>query len=83
MLVLEDERSIALLIELLNDNDSFVRHLALSRLNAIEFKKSFLKRPSDLPNDAAYYHARRDDKEFIDVMVENLHSPRDKWPVEY
>jgi hypothetical protein len=83
VLVLQDERSIALLMDLLNDKDSFVRHLALSHLNAIEFKKSFLKRTAELPHDAAYYRARRNDKEFVAIMVENLRSPRDKWPVEY
>jgi hypothetical protein len=78
VLLLEDERSIHLLIDLLDDSDSFVRFLALSHLNGIEYKKSFLVPAQELPHDAGYFRNRRTDPVFIAGMVEHLRS-RQLW----
>jgi len=67
---LGDDRSINIFIDLLADPDSFVRHLALSRLNEIEHKKRFLG--ADLPRSSDEYIACRNDGGFMKMMVQNL-----------
>ena len=67
---LGDERAISLLIELLEDEGSFVRYLALSRLNEIENKKRFIGDP--LPHTADHYLSLRDNVGFMRTMVDNL-----------
>ncbi len=64
--------AISLLIDLLKDSGSFVRHLALSALNAIEHRKHFLCSSDELPCGPSDYTSRRDDTEFMNVMVQNL-----------
>ena len=72
VLWLGDQHAINLLIDLLNDPGSFVRHLALLALNAIEHRKHFHCSSDDLPCGPSDYIARKGDKEFINVMVQNL-----------
>lgn len=67
---LGDVHAINLLIDLLHDSDSFVRHLALSALNAIEHRKNLFS--DELPCGPSDYISRRDDMEFMNVMVQNL-----------
>ena len=69
---LGDEHAINLLIDLLQDSGSFARHLALSALNAIEHRKHFLCSSDELPCGPSDYISRRDDMEFMNVMVQNL-----------
>jgi len=72
VLVTKDEHSITLLLRLLEDRGTFVRYLALTHLNGIQFKKRFLGPSAQLPHDAAYYRSRRNDQAFIQQMAKNL-----------
>ena len=72
ILWLEDERSIDLVIDLLDDDDSFVRFLALSCLNDIEFGKHHLLPLNALPCQAPGYKNRRTEESFRKMMVERL-----------
>ncbi len=67
---LGDERAINILIELLSDGDSFVRYLALTRLNEIEHKKRFVASAPPSSEDA--YVSRHRDDGFMAMMVKNL-----------
>ncbi|HHK41251.1 MAG TPA: hypothetical protein ENJ50_02435 [Planctomycetaceae bacterium] len=69
---LGNEHAINLLIDLLQDSGSFVRHLALSTLNAIEHRTHFVCLSHELPCGPDDYISRRDDMEFMNVMVQNL-----------
>lgn len=70
VLWLDDERAMDLLIVLLGDRDNFVRHLALSMLNMLEFQttspnRAFARQPDD-------YRKRRNDAAFRALMVDQL-----------
>lgn len=69
---LNDERALDLLIGFLEDESETIRHLALSRLNTIEFRKLFLCKPHKLPHLAESYQSRRQDPDFRQAMVTNL-----------
>lgn len=71
VLWLDDERAIDFLIDLLDDSDSFVRFLALSTLNRIEFERGFLSK-KELPRTPEDYRSRRDDPAFQTLMVNHL-----------
>jgi len=72
VLWLADERALAMLVDLLDDPDPFVRFLALARLNEIESDERFFVPESALPHQASYYRSRRDDAEFAESMVGRL-----------
>jgi hypothetical protein len=76
ILWLEDERAIDLLIGFLDDADGFVRFLALSNLNALEFKEHFLRPASQLPRQPESYRNRRNDPVLRAIMVANLRDMR-------
>ena len=67
---LGDERTINLLIDILEGGFGFARHLSLSMLNAIENKKSYIG--SDLPHPEKYFISRKGDEVFMEKMVKNL-----------
>ena len=67
---LGDERTIHLLIDIFQGGYGFARHRALSMLNAIENRKSYLG--SDLPHSEKYYISHKDDEAFMEKMVKNL-----------
>jgi len=69
---LQDERVVDLLTELLEDDDTFVQHLALSKLNRIEHKKDFLCRSNELPSQSPHYLTARHDPQFRTMMVRHL-----------
>jgi hypothetical protein len=69
---LGDARAIDYLIELLDDEDHFIRFLALSALNSIEHQQHFLVPESQLPSHPILYQARRFNLEFRAKMVANL-----------
>jgi hypothetical protein len=71
VLWLDDERAIDLLIDLLDDSDSFVRFLALSTLNRIEFERVFRSK-KELPRSPEDYRPRRNDPAFRMLMVKHL-----------
>ncbi len=79
VLLLGDHRSIAFLIRLLDDGDSFVRRLALSTLNALEFAAHYLT--PTFPHDAEYYRARESDRALVERLVSNLAADQTQWPV--
>ncbi len=81
VLLVKDERAIDLLIALLDDPDSFVRSLALSRLNGLEFHKHYLLSAADLPHDPSYYRAHCRDPRFVAQLVESLQAAQADWPV--
>lgn len=72
ILWLGDERAIDFLIELLDDADRFVRFLALSTLNELEFERRFLVPETQLPCGSDHYRARRNDADFRAVMSAHL-----------
>ena len=69
---LSDERAVDLLIDLLDDSDSFVRALALSQLNELEFGQLFPMPSKELPRQAEDYRNRRNDEQFRKMMVKHL-----------
>jgi hypothetical protein len=73
VLWLADERAIDLLCEFLDHSDSFVRFLALSRLNEVEFGDTFtMQRADDLIRQPKYYRKRRYETALRRQMVDNL-----------
>jgi hypothetical protein len=72
VLWLRDERSVDLLIDFLDDSDKFVRLLALSALNEVEFEENFLVPANQLPRQPDEYRTRRDDGAFRKMMVAHL-----------
>lgn len=72
ILWLSDHRSIEMLMNLLDDDDGFVRYLALSRLNMLEFERSFLLPEKEFPHQPEYYRARARTGGFIKMMVNHL-----------
>ena len=79
VLLLGDHRSIAFLTRLLDDDDPFVRHLALGTLNALEFSAHYLT--PTFPHDAEYYRTRQSDAALVQRLVSNLVVDRAQWPV--
>lgn len=79
ILWLSDERAIDMLIDLLDDSDDFVRFLALSRLNELEFERGFPVPSKELPHQADYYRKRRNDESFMKIMVEHLLNYNEKF----
>jgi hypothetical protein len=67
---LGDERTINLLIDILEGGFGFARHLSLSMLNTIEHERSYIG--SDLPHQEKYYISRKSDEVFMEKMVKNL-----------
>ncbi len=67
---LGDERSVNLLIDILESGIGFAQHLSLSILNAIENKKFYLG--LDFPHSKKYYISHKRDAAFMDKMVKNL-----------
>jgi|SRR5215208_6438870 len=67
---LGDERAIHLLIDILQGGYGFARHSALSMLNSIEDKRAYLG--VGLPHTEKDYFARKNDKVFMEKMVNNL-----------
>lgn len=65
-----DERSILLLMQLLEDRGQFVRFLATTRLNDIEFGDRHPNEP--LRKTADDYRARAKDPAFLRMMVSNM-----------
>lgn len=72
ILWLADERAIDFLISFLDDADHFVRFLALSRLNELEFERRFFVPEAQLPHGPDHYRSRRDDAEFRARMAAHL-----------
>lgn len=72
ILWLGDERAIDFLVRLLDDADDFVKFLALSTLNSLEFGKGFLVPSHQLPSQPESYRARRSDPVFRTKMVVQL-----------
>jgi HEAT repeat protein len=71
---LGDERAIDLLIDLLDDDDSFVRFLASTTLNELEFEKRFMVVAKELPRRPEDYRSRQRDAAFRALMVGHLRS---------
>ena len=69
---LDDERAIDFLIQLLNDQDRFVRFLALSTLNGLEFQTAFAVPEQELPRQPVDYRRRREEPQFRALMVDHL-----------
>ena len=67
---LGDERTIYFLIDIFQGGYGLARHLAISMLNEIEDKRSYLG--SDLPHPEKHYLALKEDKVFMEKMVKNL-----------
>lgn len=72
VLWLDDERAIDFLIELLDDRDRFVRFLALSTLNQLEFQTGFALPDRELPRQPEDYRRRQNDAAFRALMVDHL-----------
>jgi len=72
ILWLGDERAIDFLVELLEDSDQFVRFLALSTLNGLEFERLFFVPEAKLPCGSDAYRLRRKDADFRSMMVAHL-----------
>jgi hypothetical protein len=67
-----DDRAISFLIDLLDDADRFVRYLALSTLNRLEFNQRFLVPAEQLPRQPEDYRRRRHDSSFRQLMTAHL-----------
>lgn len=77
ILWLQDDRTVDMLIDVLDDKDEFVRHLALLRLNSLEFGKWFVGvASSELPRNSTYYKKHRNDLKLRQIMVSNIPAPR-------
>jgi hypothetical protein len=74
VLWLKDERATDFLIRLLDDADDFVRSLALSTLNSLEFGEGFLIPSHELPSQPDTYRARKNDPAFRSHMLAQLQS---------
>jgi hypothetical protein len=72
VLWLGDERTIDLLIDLLDDEDSFVRFQALVMLNRLEFAHGLPVPERDLARQPDDYRARRLDQNLRRLLVSNL-----------
>lgn len=72
ILWLGDERAIDFLVELLDDSDHFVRFMALSALNELEFETRFLVPEIKLPCGSDAYRSRREDADFRSMMALHL-----------
>jgi hypothetical protein len=72
ILWLGDERAIDFLIELLNDPDRFVRFLAISTLNELEFERRFLVPETQLPRGSEHYRSHGSDANFRAMMAAHL-----------
>jgi len=73
ILWLKDERTIDLLIDILEDDDGFVRFLALKMLNELEFGRTcLLCGMTELPHQSSYYEQRRNDEALHQRMVANI-----------
>lgn len=72
ILWLRDERAIDLLFDMLDDRDQFVRFLAVSTLNELEFGRRFMVPENKLPCGVAEYRRRRQDRALREVLVANL-----------
>lgn len=72
ILWLRDERGIDLLFDTLDDEDRFVRFLALSTLNELEFGRRFMVPENELPRRAAEYRERRQDRVLRELLINNL-----------
>jgi HEAT repeat protein len=72
ILWLGDGRTIDLLIDLLDDEDGFVRFLALSTLNELEFESHFLIPEKQLPSRPDHYRSPKDDAVFRAMMTSHL-----------
>ena len=57
---------------MLDDKDQFVRFLALSTLNDLEFGHRFMVPERELPCKATEYKKRRRDRVLRDVLINNL-----------
>lgn len=82
VLWLRDGRSVDMLVDLLKDEDGFVRYQALLLLNRLEFGKSFLG-AHELPRQASDYEKRRNDERLRQIMISNIATtiPRSKLPL--
>ena len=67
-----DDRAISFLIDLLDDADRFVRFLALSTLNRLEFNRQFFVPAKQLPRQPDDYRRRRHDSSFRQLMTVHL-----------
>jgi hypothetical protein len=72
VLWLNDERSIDLLMDFLDDADKFMQQQALTALNELEFERRFFAPAHQLPSQPDDYRARRTDGVFRARMVANL-----------
>ena len=71
ILWLDNEEAILLLIELLADQGSFVRYLALSSLCVIHAGRA-LRFNGRLPHNADYFVSQKSDPAFLESMKQNL-----------
>jgi hypothetical protein len=79
VLWLKDARSIDFMIRLLDDADDFVRSLALSTLNTLEFGQGFDEPSHQLPSQPDTYRARKNDPAFRSHMLAQLQSLNLGW----
>ena len=67
-----DERALDILLDLLDDTDRFVRYLALSSLNNLEFNRRFLVSAAELPHQPDYFRRLRHDPALRALMTAQL-----------
>jgi hypothetical protein len=67
-----DDRAISFLIDMLDDADSFVRFLALSALNRLEFNRQYFVPAKQFPGQPDDYRRRRHDPSFLQLMIVHL-----------
>ena len=72
ILWLGNERAIDYLVELLDDADAFVRFLAISTLNGLEFQRLFFVPEAQLPCGSDLYRSRINDPNFRSMMAAHL-----------
>lgn len=72
ILWLGDERAIEMLLDSLRDDDSFVRYVALARLNGLEFNRRFVVPANQMPHGPDYYESRRQDEDFRRFLMTHL-----------
>lgn len=76
VLWLDNEDVLRCLLELVNDSDSFVRFLALSRLNEFNDNRRYLVGEDQLPKSAAYFQKLKSDHLRRHEMIEKLSNYR-------
>ena len=67
-----DRRTIIWLIELLNDPDAFVVHLALTKLNEFDANQRFMVAGHHLPKQPKHFLRHRDNETFQDELVKRM-----------